>query len=488
MRNRLLLSLGSLLVGSSLVQAQIQTQYGAFNVPANAARFTPPPMPAYPYPMPYPYPTQTPYPGYAPTAYPTPMPMPMPMPPVAYPVEYPAPNYGSPAQYVPSPMPSGTQTPPAGKTPAASKDGPCDPETIVSDDASACAAPACPAPPPAHRMHVPHTPCAPHTPCCPLLPILCSCGDPSDSCYQVEVAAVWMRRTTPSATNFLGLADGTEVLNTNQFGFSDQPGLDLSVRFNCDSDVGFDFRYLGIWNVRASTAVGGIPGSTGLVINTTPPTAFAATDNTALAALYSTSLYSGEVNLHAGSGCVRFLGGFRYINLEERFNASLSIPDVDPTLANAGLDVRCRTLNNLYGAQVGLDFDVPVIPSGRLRVAGFGKVGVYAVDATHQVTVAQSADPASVAFASAFNADSARASSTAFVSEVGCEAKLRLTCCCSLTFGYQALWIDGAALASDQINVTGQPSKTDATIPGTGVHFGGSLFLHGVRTGLEFVF
>ena len=68
----------------------------------------------------------------------------------------------------------------------------------------------------------------------------------------------------------------------------------------------------------------------------------------------------------------------------------------------------------------------------------------------------------------------------AFVGEINLSALYRLTDVWNLRAGYNAMWIEGLALAPDQLdfNFAASPS-------GNQLHNGGGMFLHGVNVGLE---
>ena len=68
----------------------------------------------------------------------------------------------------------------------------------------------------------------------------------------------------------------------------------------------------------------------------------------------------------------------------------------------------------------------------------------------------------------------------AFVGEINLSALYRLTDVWNLRAGYNAIWIEGLALAPDQLDFN------FATAPGGNqLHNGGGMFLHGVNVGLE---
>ena len=78
------------------------------------------------------------------------------------------------------------------------------------------------------------------------------------------------------------------------------------------------------------------------------------------------------------------------------------------------------------------------------------------------------------------NSDSA----AAFVGELGLTASYDIRCNLSLRAGYQLLFLDGVALAADQVPNTGDLIGNNNTP--VNVHTGNSLFFHGLHVGLEY--
>jgi hypothetical protein len=57
-----------------------------------------------------------------------------------------------------------------------------------------------------------------------------------------------------------------------------------------------------------------------------------------------------------------------------------------------------------------------------------------------------------------------------------------LTRCLALTVGYQLLWVDGLALAPEQLDFTTEPHS------GSGIEDDGDLFFHGGYVGFRILF
>jgi hypothetical protein len=139
--------------------------------------------------------------------------------------------------------------------------------------------------------------------------------------------------------------------------------------------------------------------------------------------------------------------------------------------------------NNLYGAQVGVD--AKLLELGRFSLSGQIKAGVFDNNA-EQTTV--------VSMAKALYTAQATTNRAAFVSEAGLEVRYQLTEGLALKAGYQALWLDGVALAPGQVQETYTTGPT-LTCPSTplsaralGVNSGANVLFQGATFGLEYSF
>lgn len=128
-----------------------------------------------------------------------------------------------------------------------------------------------------------------------------------------------------------------------------------------------------------------------------------------------------------------------------------------------------HTHNRLYGVQCGADallWD----RGGPLTVDLIGKAGIYGNRASHDsfystgVVTLPAGD---------------KASATAFLGEMSLAATYRLTERVSLTGGYRLLWIDGVALATDQV-------ADSNFVFHRGISVSGDAFYHGAVMGLQY--
>lgn len=138
-----------------------------------------------------------------------------------------------------------------------------------------------------------------------------------------------------------------------------------------------------------------------------------------------------------------------------------------------------RTTNNLYGAQLGAD--VKMLEAGRLTLDGLIKVGVFDNDAQQST---------GVSMAKTMFPTHAAANHAAFVSEAGLQLKYQLAGGLAFKLGYEALWLDGVALAPGQIQETYSwllPTEAP-TARALGVNCGSNVLFQGATAGLEYSF
>ena len=133
---------------------------------------------------------------------------------------------------------------------------------------------------------------------------------------------------------------------------------------------------------------------------------------------------------------VTVLAGFRWLELREDLQGTL----VPPTFSWEPPFWNTDTRNNLYGFQIGADgklFDY-----GRFSINGLVKAGIYdnQADQLTEVSIFKVARPS---FASTNHA--------AFVGEIDLQCKYQVTKRLSLKAGYEAIWLEGVALAPGQI-------------------------------------
>lgn len=291
---------------------------------------------------------------------------------------------------------------------------------------------------------------------------------------------------------------GGALLSANDIGTEFEPGMRLTLGFRRECCPGIEFSYLGLSEDTTETSVISrwseiirLPGDLGLASNV-----FYHSDR--IRFRYQWRLQGAEINLWdccsvcpctcccedgcgggcdngCASGCGRFLQartvewfvGFRYLYLGENL-------DLDGQRSEQGGmetgDYWVGTRNNLFGTQVG----------GRLRGGNFGRLGWELVGKAGLFGNAARQEQYVLDYPDFYLREPSWTSggNVAFVGELGISATYQLNDVFDVKAGYNLMWLDGVALAPNQLDFTFV--STSGTRLDTG-----SLLLHGVNVGLE---
>jgi len=303
-----------------------------------------------------------------------------------------------------------------------------------------------------------------------------------------------------------------EAFNSNQFWQGFSAGPKISVTYHDESGYGAEFSYFNIFTQSATKTVGPTNPADWLVMYA--PGAFWQTQDFAYQGMAwkdATNLYNAEANGRLDlSPRVTLLGGLRWLQLNDELVGWLTPADrIAPTWKGPCLlpgasgcalsDVpnpppggsvviyppfwTTSTQNNLYGAQIGVD--AKLLELGRFSIDGVIKAGVFDNDAKQSTLVSM---------AKTLFPTQAAANHAAFVSEAALQAKYQLAKGLALKVGYEALWLDGVALAPGQIRetYTTSPSPASPSTPvsarALGINCGSNVLFQGATVGLEYSF
>jgi hypothetical protein len=268
---------------------------------------------------------------------------------------------------------------------------------------------------------------------------------------------------------------GAEVLNANDLhpGFSGGPRLGLIHHGGADGDLEVLYFQIDGWN--AARSIGPDPNDW-LVMKA--PGGFAqGQDNKGTQMMawdYTSRLYNAEVNVRWNPWPrVTVLAGFRWLNLSEELQGNLPPQRTVPFWDT-------QTKNNLYGFQIGAEGKL--FERGRFSIGCTGKAGLFDNHAE---------ETTSVSIYRVLFGDSAQTDGAAFVGETGVQCKYQVTQRLSLRAGYEALWLQGMALAPAQIGETYIHISLilqDISVQALDVHCNSGVFYHGVTAGLEVSF
>ncbi|MDA9718556.1 hypothetical protein N9U65_03685 [Planctomycetaceae bacterium] len=267
------------------------------------------------------------------------------------------------------------------------------------------------------------------------------------ACWTVRADAVMLWRSAPYSRELVITGPGptgTSALNANQLesGMAAGPRIQAFCKGACGNAL--EFGYLGAWSFQSEKFLRG-----------TATNAFFADliGN-------SNSFQDGDVSLTShiqtlelncrtpiAAGNVEFICGIRWLEWTESFSLNTQTPG--PGFVNTWSS---RTVNNLYGGQIGID--TLVYSTNWLHVESVLKGGAYWNDALSRQIYQENGVGTEV---SAYDSPSA----AAFVGELGFTGVLPLTSHLDFRFGYLVFWLQGIAQPTRQLSLpvstTGDP-------------------------------
>ncbi len=289
-------------------------------------------------------------------------------------------------------------------------------------------------------------------------------GAPVPPCWENERGRVYgnflyMTRER-QGSNFNIMVDGANapVLTNDSFNFDYEPGFEVGFRQRMSPMFEVDARYMQLDSMNSPIVPFNLAAPGALITN--PPTPIGAGNHSAR---YGSNLYSGEINfLRQYSTNTKIGVGFRMIQLTE-------LLELDFNFAAAASSIDMLTRNYLYGAQ--FVSETLLLHTNRVRWDFFSKNGIYGNTASRNMTVVNP---------NIFQRLEDREAT--FVGESGIRCAIRVSKCVSVNGGYQAVYMSGVALATDQIQNTAPvannffPLETDMS----------DTFYHGAFLGIEF--
>ncbi len=284
----------------------------------------------------------------------------------------------------------------------------------------------------------------------------------------VQLDYLLMRRSTPNSQPLVNSVTGASVFNATDFDFDFESGVQAKyIHQTCDG-WGYEFRYFGIYDTNAQASFPVPPNGTAA---TNPPTFITTDGNFTGNFFYRSDLNSFELNgRRTLSDRLTLIAGVRYINLNERFGGTYG--DGSPIFATQDSTVN----NSMFGLQTGVDANLWNSCSGKLRVDGFVRAGIY----NNDVSTTFRAEVPAVGFVRGGDDSQNRAS---FVADLGVNASYQISQNVSVRLGYQFLWLSGVALATEQLSTTDNFNPTGTGVPR--LNFG-DAFYNGINFGVEY--
>jgi len=289
------------------------------------------------------------------------------------------------------------------------------------------------------------------------------CGRSSNGCssiWNVYAGTVFLTRDRSNAGVIIGPnpPNGNSFSRGSDFDFNTQEGIDVVIARRFASGDQIEGRFFGIDGITAtqnSISPGSFIGA-----------GFTGPGGTAIGGRYSSNLHSAEINWRRPMWeRLTILAGFRYIDFDDRLNYSLN------TSVAGGI---YEYENHLYGGQIGGDLSL-LDPSRPLQLSVIGKAGIFGNNRDGGI---REESPIGTPIGSFGRGDS----STAFGGDLQLVSSYRITRNISVRGGYQMLWLDNVALASDNAS----SSQLNPSLLNTRID-GGQVFHHGSMLGVEAV-
>lgn len=298
-------------------------------------------------------------------------------------------------------------------------------------------------------------------------------------CTYAEVEALfWQRTSHPDRTFLINANNAQPLASSNDLNFGYDPGIRARFGFHLCNGQAIEFGYFGMFDSRASFDYTGpnpsvdvtLPGALGAATNVFHDGVHTRTD-------YISRLQGAEINLpvcccwesECGdvAGSFEWFAGFRYISLREDFRINGAKP-VGGGVETGYYDLNAR--NDLFGGQLGARYRRA---RGRFAWEATGKAGLFGNQCGQdQVVIDYPNFP--------LRPDvSSNGSCVAFAGELGLTGIYQLNNVWGLRAGYSLMWIQGLALAPNQMDFTFTSTS------GTGLNTDGGLFLQGANVGLE---
>ncbi|MCR9296252.1 MAG: hypothetical protein NXI32_26365 [bacterium] len=234
-------------------------------------------------------------------------------------------------------------------------------------------------------------------------------------------------------------------------------GLEAIVALQTGVGSGVEVRYFGLNNwsetKTVSTIASGVPNlySVFSLYGTDPQDGFDDTDRSFSHSLaYNSELHNGEVNYRSRwvSGFGPFqgsiLGGIRYFDLDEKLGFR-AVGSFDNTFTFDQLrffDYETQTRNQLTGVQIGGDLWWSLLPG--LSIGTEGKMGVFGNHAEVESQVVANSIPGA--------REHLQDGKTAYLVELNAQLVYRLSYSWSVRTGYNMLYVDNVALATQNFN------------------------------------
>jgi hypothetical protein len=294
----------------------------------------------------------------------------------------------------------------------------------------------------------------------------CGCGGgpcvPPPNLYFTVGALALVPESNARNQTVVTNTDGDTILTTNDLGFDWRVGPSFLLGYRPTPKDAWEISYFGLhdWSaVRNETSDTNdlqLPGALGTILNFTGASEIQTS--------YSSRIDNAEINYfwHYDNPAVMWMAGFRYFHLDERFDITSTVTGTGSSLYDV------RTDNDMGGGQLGV----------RLRGGGTRlEWDVTAKAGAFDNSLGQTQTVGNFGSAPIRNTGNHQAD-WAFIGDIGANVSFNFCRCWCAMAGYQVMWVDGLALAPNQLDFTNLPSS------GTGLDRGGNVFYQGAHVAL----
>jgi hypothetical protein len=322
--------------------------------------------------------------------------------------------------------------------------------------------------------------------------------------FDVSVEAIYLsrddvsRRVNIMSDGVAGLAPPNIVLSTDNIGLDDEAGFRATAALQFGASSNLEFSYVGgvshAGSAQVTSNIDNLFSSFSQFGNAPPPSlgppvtvgGFTDSDSAELASItYSSNFDSIEMDFRRrwmAPNCRvqgSWLMGVRYFMLEEHFGNFISVNYPDPNPPNNPIvgftNYSVETVNSMTGFQLGGDLWTTMVPGVRVGVEGKSGIFYNRADQLTRISATSLAPPT----LEALNIDT-----IAFLAELNLLGVYRFNENFSVRAGYQFLYVDGVALATENFN-PGAPFVAGAR--NVAINHSGAIFYHGATGGFEWM-
>ncbi len=252
--------------------------------------------------------------------------------------------------------------------------------------------------------------------------------------WTITAGAIFLHSIRPPALLLIrDFLDGPELVDVRDVAPHWGEGPRIDAIYRCASDWGVELLYYGISNWERDQSLHSDLGALYLPLLSQSLTYDDAS------ATANTDLYNAEFNVRREiTSNITVLLGFRFLELLDRLSLSGSFPSESDSLST-------RVSNALYGLQVGADVKLGESLKKGIYLDCLVKGGVYDNYVTRTET-----QSGTIGYSNAEN----NLDHVAFIGEVAFLPTWDISKHFSVFGGYEALWLQGVAIASQEIGST----------------------------------